>query len=81
MMTPRLIYGKRQVESAISVVNIASYMDAIHGRIADIPPDVQKLFELLMLENANLAYTIGGYELLERVFDSFEKNTSHNMKD
>lgn len=68
MYAPRLIFGDKQIEAVLSVKEMASLLSAIEKRIIDPPDDVKRYFEALHLDNALLAYSVGGSELLEEVY-------------
>lgn len=73
MYTPRIIFGDKQIEAVSSVREMASLLSKIEKRLIDPPEDVKRYFEVLHLNNAVLAYSVGGPELLEEVYFKYKK--------
>lgn len=68
MYTPKLIFGDRQIEAVSSAKEMAFILSTIEKRLIDPPEDIKKLFEILHMDNAVLAYAIGGSSLLEELY-------------
>ena len=73
MYTPKLIYGDKQLEAVSSCREMASLLISLEKRIDNPPDDVKRIFDVLHLNNANLAYRIGGSDLMEELYMKSQK--------
>lgn len=73
MYTPKLIYGDKQLEAVASCREMASLLINLEKRINDPPEDVKHIFDALHLNNANLAYRVGGPDLMEELYMKSQK--------
>lgn len=68
MYAPRIIFGDKQLEAVASCREMASLLKALESRITDPPEDVKRIFDALHLNNANLAYRVGGPDLMAEIY-------------
>ena len=75
MIYPKLLLGKKQEEALQSLIGVARQLSLVRNSIVDITPNAIDRFRYMHLELISIAFTIGGREAAERVFDAM------NLKD